>query len=66
MRSLERPEPALFATFNACDHADRIETPMSRWGAHEAKRFVVESPENELMIPTERTYTSPIRYFPEG
>ncbi len=55
-------DPALRAFY----YVRVIEIPTPRWTAYEAKRFNVEMDADVPMITTERAYTSPIWYTPQG
>jgi hypothetical protein len=55
-------DPALKAFY----YARVIEIPTPRWTAHDAKYFGVTPAEDVRMTITERAYTSPIWYTPQG
>jgi hypothetical protein len=50
----------------ACYYGRVIEIPTPRWTAYDAKRFGVQPLPGTAMTVTERAYTSPIWYTPEG
>ena len=55
-------DPALRAFY----YARVIEIPTPRWTAYDKKYFGVELADEVPMTTTERAYTSPIWYTPEG
>ncbi len=55
-------DPALRAFY----YVRVIEIPTPRWTAYEAKRFNVTMDDDVPMTTTERAYTSPIWYTPQG
>jgi len=55
-------DPALSAFY----YVRVIEIPTPRWTAYEAKRFNVTMDDKVPMITTERAYSSPIWYTPQG
>ncbi|MFD0978249.1 DUF3604 domain-containing protein [Tropicimonas aquimaris] len=59
-------DPDFDPSQSAFYYARVIEIPTPRWTAYEAVRFGIEMPEEVPMITTERAYTSPIWYTPEG
>ncbi|MDW4500328.1 DUF3604 domain-containing protein [Sulfitobacter sp. D35] len=59
-------DPEFDAAVPSFYYARVIEIPTPRWTAYEAKRFGVEMSDTVPMTTTERAYTSPIWYNPEG
>jgi hypothetical protein len=59
-------DPDFDASQNAFYYVRVIEIPTPRWTAYEAKRFNVTMDDNVPMITTERAYSSPIWYTPQG
>jgi hypothetical protein len=59
-------DPDFDPNLRAVYYARVIEIPTPRWTAYDARKFGVEMPDEVPMITTERAYTSPIWYTPEG
>jgi hypothetical protein len=59
-------DPDFDPSLRAFYYARVIEIPTPRWTAYEALRFGVEMDEDVPMTTTERAYTSPIWYTPNG
>jgi hypothetical protein len=55
-------DPALRAFY----YVRVIEIPTPRWTAYDAKFFDIEMPEGTAMQVTDRAYTSPVWYTPQG
>jgi hypothetical protein len=59
-------DPDFDPSLQAFYYARVIEIPTPRWTAYEARRFGIVMPDEVPMITTERAYTSPIWYTPNG
>jgi len=59
-------DPDFDASQSAFYYARVIEIPTPRWTAYDAKYFKANMPADVPMTTTERAYTSPIWYKPEG
>lgn len=59
-------DPDFDATQSAFYYARVIEIPTPRWTAYEAEYYKIKMPKEVPMITTERAYTSPIWYTPQG
>jgi len=59
-------DPDFDPNLRAVYYARVIEIPTPRWTAYDAKKFGIDMPEKVPMITTERAYTSPIWYTPQG
>jgi hypothetical protein len=59
-------DPDFDSNLRAVYYARVIEIPTPRWTAYDAKKFGIDMPEEVPMITTERAYTSPIWYTPQG
>ncbi len=59
-------DPDFDPTLRAFYYARVIEIPTPRWTAYDVKYFDIKMPSKVPMTHTERAYTSPIWYTPEG
>jgi len=59
-------DPDFDAKQSAFYYARVIEIPTPRWTAYDAKYYNIQMPKEVPMTTTERAYTSPIWYTPEG